>query len=529
MKKVILGLVILMVSVMPMNVLADVASPSFQGYDAVVVNEKGAEIIKPGNEVGLLPKGTKVHISWENYINNAWYGFVKVDKNNSYYIKIGDLTLTSTKVEFERNDTTMKLNYYVYGDDVYLYSAPSKMYDKASDTKIPVGTFLQVELNGTVWGYTSYNGVSGWIYIFQNEDAIYEGSSGVANISEEGISVLTVKNITGLRKEPLYNSEVIDINIPKNTLLDYNYYSFGEVGGYYFGEVKGHDYVYVTYQNVSGWLILDDNQAVKERREETLVTVNDTFFYLEGGNEDSEVQNLKMDRYTALNYRYYFRDNNDINWYYVSYNNSNYWIKLKSEELARYLSEKCLTVEDEDVYQSVDKNNRIDFISKNEEIYVDFVTKDMLYISYDGKKGWIKNKKLAKKYNGYNQNGFLTEKDYLLYDEAIIQEDALMVVPTGSILKILYMYSYQVDKKVYYMYYVSFNGQNGWINRVEGVPDVSGQILNYINDDKIMYKQTLESSQVINEIPKNSEVKILSNYYAKNKVWNYVEFQGEKG
>ncbi len=196
MRKVVLVLVILVLGISPLKVKADSGGPSLNPYDVIVAREeavifnydyKSDKLV----EVKKIEKGTKLKVEFEYYFDKEWYGVVYYE-NIDYYVKISDLMVADTKIDFERKEWTKTVEYYVFGEDVYLYNGPSKLYDKVSKEKIPAGTILRVEVNdgedSSMWGYTTYNGVSGWLFVSYN-GVVHDGTPEVAWVNRDSKKV----------------------------------------------------------------------------------------------------------------------------------------------------------------------------------------------------------------------------------------------------------------------------------------------------------------------------------------------------
>lgn len=296
----------------------------------------------------------------------------------------------------------------------------------------------------------------------------------------------------------------------------------------------------MTYNGVSGWLLSSVDEIVWEfDREEYNVLIEDCSLYREWNNEGS-ITNEIIPKNTIIKFKYHYYDYDDNtgesnSWIYTVYNNKKYWLKIDdtARALAYYNDNNYLTVTDTIIYKDVDiKSGMVGIVPKNQEIklqyyyYMDGYL--MTYVMYNGISGWIVKDNLAEIYQGEDKDNFVANYNFILYNEASINSGTKDIVKLGTSLKIKYKYTYSINSKKYFMYYVQYNGKNGWIETQGGLVEYKNKIGLCVDDMVVYENSNIESSKVIT-IPKNTEFKILYDYYDKTQFWEYIEYQGKKG
>ncbi len=317
-----------------------------------------------------------------------------------------------------KNDEELSL--YVIGDDCYLYNGPSEIYGKKDNIKIPKGTTLKYMYSDDCWAYVSYNGKTGYVfkYTYENEIMksnvanvteasaivtkynvdIYDspltlnktgktlnindlieikytymtyGHEGYVYVEKEkgwikldqlnnnfaykeDCMTLFVNSSNGINlyEKSTQNSKVLT-QIPANTELNVLYSdqpAYSNMGFDLFS------YYYVTYNNVSGWIVINaDNEEIFTSYEKYQITFAD-------GMRFFEQPNLKNVIFTASPFSagdiiesYYMKyAEGDFNFYYVKKDDFTGWLKI-SKDIEIESQQVCSRVKDTVI--SNDENN----------------------------------------------------------------------------------------------------------------------------------------------------------------------------
>lgn len=469
---------------LPVVVWADSAGPSFQGYDAVVINDWTSFysfdkfLNKKVEAKGQLQKGTKLEVNAEYEMDGVTYASAFFD-DKMIYVKISDLMLANATFDMSKLEKVEEeMKGYVFKEGVYLYKGPSKIYEKASEEEIPIGTELVYEYydNGEwappLWMYTTYNGVSGWVYVYDYANVYYEDASGIANIaSGKNNSLVNVKERISLYEKPDSSSKKSEIVMPLYSELKY-IYSFAE-------------YNYVVYQDKSGWV----KTAVRygESVDYDVLAKNyrtDGFIVLEKKGigtyskllDDSSRTSTVIPYGTELKYDYSFEDYSDENnymycWYLVEYKGDNLWLKIdysaNNSSLAyRHFRSEALTVGDKiDVYKEPFNGTSVqDTITWNREVEVlyDYYSDNqprLYYVLYGNKKGWIREKNLVFKDDYGDEIKINNNLGVELYESPTNREVSVGKIPFNTKVKRLYAYQ---DEDGQSWNYVKYRSKTGW-------------------------------------------------------------------
>ena len=394
MKNIKLLLFSLLILIMPVLVLADAGGPSFTEYNVRVTNKNGTDLLYYDSKTNDMASTNKHFnfddiisgIVFEENINNERYGYSQTE---GYFVKLKDVQAYG-EVDFEflkeRGFEPGKL--YVYKSGAYLYKGPSKTYGKVDgEVELPVGTTIQYTYRDELFAYVEYNGVSGWVYIYQPADnsegsGPYKEGSSLANI-ESG------KLIT-LDETPIYKDTIGEDtigSIPKNVNLSYKY-------SYYKSNFL--KMYYVKYNGISGWVkdvgIYQKNKTIFSHLKE--VTICKDRVYEECTNPLGTIP-----KNTMVNVKYSF--NSFDRWYYVEYNGISGWVYDDNYDLDVYYSTKIKYLLKKDAYFYTDiYGDKTDKVLEPQEIIVDYVIWDnndyesnicWLYINDGNNKGWIKS------------------------------------------------------------------------------------------------------------------------------------------
>ena len=290
--------------------------PVFISYKIRVNSESGIVlnvISTDKNDKITIPNNTELEVIYEYEKDGKLYGNVEYN-NVSGMIEIKDVELLNKEVNLDdyKSEETKKI--YIFGDDVYLYNGPSKAYGlKEGNIKIPVGTTLTYNVGDEAWGYVTYNGVSGWIYVYTYDDIIYEKGAKIALVYDNKY-LYTLKEIE-LIDSPLTNNK-IDVKVPELTKVEYKYtYSIDPFTTYY----------YIKYNDKEGWYKNKPLEVALFYSEDFIVNAYEDSNVYEKPTIDSKVlETIKKDEeYNVLA----ISINDDIetniyeSWSYVNYRN----------------------------------------------------------------------------------------------------------------------------------------------------------------------------------------------------------------
>ena len=275
----------LLMFLFPLSVKADSMSPRIVSYDAIVINPEGAEaeivscrdLIFIWNETGeteLIEYNTKIKVLQE--VEGRGF-FTYNDKCASIDLK--DIrSYNNVKLDdFQKFEEKKKL--LTYGD-VYLYNGPSEVYGKVNnEVKIPTGEIIEYEYHDGYWCYVTYNGVSGWIQMraINEKFASQEEKDKVKVAHEIKEKVILNSDIEYLYVGP-YSDEKVNVNIPKNTILDSKFAIRPYIGP--------ATTLYIEYNGVSGWLT--NEHKFSSLYTDIILNSNGATLY-EEGNTNSEI------------------------------------------------------------------------------------------------------------------------------------------------------------------------------------------------------------------------------------------------
>ncbi len=111
---------------------------------------------------GWIPNDTEIHITRKS---GNW-GYTHYGNYEGWvYLKYTTTKQPKAKTEPQYKDA----NYYVYvsayDGGLNLRSGPSSSYDKVMSGWIPNNTEIHITAESGKWGYTTYNGYNGWVYL----------------------------------------------------------------------------------------------------------------------------------------------------------------------------------------------------------------------------------------------------------------------------------------------------------------------------------------------------------------------------
>ena len=173
-------------------------------------------------------------------------------------VTTGLILLLSVFCVFPAIAAPSSANYDVYvyaadGQGLNLRAGPGTNYDKVLATPIPMYTRLHIDQTdvsdyGNLWGHTSYDGTSGWIYLLETtpynaSPTRYDAGYYVYVNAVDGLGL-------NMRSGPGTNyGKVLSSPIPMYTRL---YIDQADVSAY--GNPWGH----TSYGGISGWVYLPD-------------------------------------------------------------------------------------------------------------------------------------------------------------------------------------------------------------------------------------------------------------------------------
>ncbi len=326
---------------------ADMDAPTFSSFTVYVSNPLGAATYqsKWDNEkketyyikdLLIIPYGTELEITYEFTYENELYGGCHF-RDNYIQIKMSDVTLNVPKVgaesavKMEEKSEIVIIN----PNGTYLHDGPAESYKKVSD-KIPYGTVLEIEFGNSdynpSWAYLSYNGISGWLYIYQYGERI-NGNFNVAYLisKDDGYSgkVMTVKE-SELLKEPYGQTAMA--KIPSGKVLDFKYYYQG---------VKCI-FAFVEYNGQKGWVCtgayFEETTAIGVAESYYIESAEGAKLYTSPDIKNAKtIDTVPCGEVVDADYEY-IEESNDGNydlwgWYRVTYNGKTGWITRRDSDI----------------------------------------------------------------------------------------------------------------------------------------------------------------------------------------------------
>ncbi len=403
--------------VFPILVNADIGMPDIKPYDVIVTNKDGIKLEDSYKKKSIvIPYDTKITVNMEYYNSEkkAYYGYVEYN-GVSGDIDLSNVRIASDKVnldDFDKLDTPRK----VYAiDDVELYKGPSKVYGRVDGEKvIPKGSTISYEYYDEVWALVKYDGIEGWMIIYPYAKAIGSDlkTSVVDFAPERNNTILLTENVTKLKVNP-YEDEEISVNIPKDTVLKYEYSA---------SSLKS-EYFYVDYEGTKGWLHItyfggpyEADGLVEEICKTGLVLNDNVYIYSKRGDLSSKTnKKVEKGKEYSIIYSYVVEE---ASWYYILYNGEKVWITAEgfgNDDSISILENDGIvylykTKEDIDVYEYPSKDAKKIAILKsgtqvdNYYYYMDSKLnyKDEYhywnYIKTDDVEGWVLNSKIDGSY-----------------------------------------------------------------------------------------------------------------------------------
>lgn len=192
-KKVILLLLMLFPSI----VLADAYGPINTVYKAVITNPNGVTCTFEEGE-DTFAYGEEITV-YANVVQDDKDMLMIESKSSQKYYMVGKFIYsrcyipeTDAEPLGKENDAKLTSEYFVFKEGAYIYKAPNEKYGKASETMIPVGTIIKTAPGGDMesWAYTEYNGITGYVFIWQDEHYGLDMKTSLASIYKGDKKVL---------------------------------------------------------------------------------------------------------------------------------------------------------------------------------------------------------------------------------------------------------------------------------------------------------------------------------------------------
>lgn len=544
---------VLVLMIFPLMVFADAAGPGFQSYQAIVKND-GVKIYdfdrwdeRIPEIKGEIKKGSKVEVDYEYEVNGEVYGEVYYN-NEMRYIKISDLMLANATFDMSKaSKLTYEVKGHVYKDGVYLYKGPSMIYEKVDGNAIPVGTDLTYEYfdiaEGAepMWVYTTYNGKSGWVYVYQYENVFYEDASGIASIPKKGSKLINVNESVNLYVSPKASSSKITVDMPMYQELGYSY-MFGI-------------YCYVTYQGKSGWIKtsnrFDDGEPfdgiVKNENEDGFIVLNkqgvNTYTKLLDFSSKTSTT-IPYDTMLKYNFSFYKYVGDSLNrWFLVDYDGQKLWLQVSSEDSSlafeTYLKDALIAGKQVKIYKEPSTlANSIDSLDWNKsvevkyEFYKSYNEGAWYYIVYDkNKKGWLENKNLAFK-NEIDVKALIDNPLGVdIYTEPSNEKTIIGKIPNNTEINRSYFYK---DSQNQSWFYVKYDGKTGWYKDNQAKEEyvrVSDKYRTRVPFGLLCYKTPSTNSQEAGLIPYGTKLEAMYSYdiVSTKEKWLYVTYENGTG
>ena len=153
MKKVLNGMLLVLILLFPIMVKADMSAPSILEYEVIVVKEGGADYYvwkdKKYVKAGHLDKDTEIYIREEETSNNVTYLFFYLDQvepytfssaYEGYYVKATDVMPKEEVVTPDSNPDYIRklekpITFKVWADEVPVREGPSNGYKTVGTLK----------------------------------------------------------------------------------------------------------------------------------------------------------------------------------------------------------------------------------------------------------------------------------------------------------------------------------------------------------------------------------------------------------
>ncbi len=332
---------------------ADMGGPQMIGYTVVTQaetpyydwewNDRTDESVF--KQVGTIPAGTQLHISYESSENGVMYGhFSDEEADVDGYVRLADVQAPDRepypKEKGYKQSTAVRLR-VTEPKGVALRSGPSETYPVV--TTIPLGTELTCDtLDNTDyesggWMYLTYGGAGGWAHCW-----LYDGAAcPVAELLPKGLSVkgVAVKKNAVL----LDHSGNAVVSVPKGETLTVDA----------FNREPYTLFFWTSYNGKKGYFAVDsdgnDNTiaaSVSDYADNNLTYTTLTLEKLYANPDDmlpSGVLRFKANETIKWQYQYYAEPlpeyRGGVEWYYVEKDGQSGWISPDGRTLAQRTSE----------------------------------------------------------------------------------------------------------------------------------------------------------------------------------------------
>lgn len=391
----------------------------FTPYDITVTSESGAvlydqvwnddmtrSIMRPVTV--LVPVATQLTVTDELEFDGETY--LAVEYGDFYaYVKKSKITINIQNVGEEAAYPTsaQRSVAIINKDGVCLRKGPSFAYDTASEA-IPFGTVVNYSLVNceeeayAQWAYTEYNGVKGWLYIYQYGLTSHFDCAYILGESDHYTgSLKTLSDGAFLTETPDSTSAKTVENIPEGTVLTFKY----------FYEFYDSICAFVEYDGVKGWLRTRDSSykaATGEKGGVYVLTENGLPLYKKAFDENDEpAAVVPAGTNLCVDYVYWDAAQSgeevlEYKWMHVNYNGTDGW--LFSADASEYcymlgafdlkiaadggLELHALPNSEAEVISTIPKDSTVTCIYEINETK-DGETSYWSYVEYGGKQGWI--------------------------------------------------------------------------------------------------------------------------------------------
>ena len=398
---------------------------------------------------------------------------------------------------------------------------------------VPYNTELTItgeyENNEKLYGYTVYNGVTGYIDLNGAKLKTQKISSQNAVELEKNKEVIVLEGDVYLYNGPSKKYAIVSEKIPVGTVLKYKYIdSLNEI------------WAYVEYNGVKGWINIYSNGIYEQSYVATspkwgsaLLVLDKNINMYDSYTLNSNIIVSEITIGTELNCKYEYVSSDYTALCYVEYNNKKGWVSISNNRSLAQEYDRTIMVLEEDgltVYSDVNQSSSYTLdVPKYSELDIKYsyasnpYTVDYYYVEYNGKKGWL--------YDGYNNEKYLYElnTNYLytweslnIYSDFDLQNISLNINnPFEFIVK------YEYENKAYIEYTANNNLYNGWISKTDN--NIVGLYLAYYTDieldkDVNVYEKNNSASDILFSIKSRTLVKS----YPIGE-WYYIEYNDQKG
>ncbi len=584
MKKILTILIIMLI--MPLSLTANSSAPKVERYDAVVnVNSPQLYTFDFEKIDEKISYGEIIEIDYERVYKGEIYGFFFIKGVRERAINLKDIKPVNEEIQpGERR--VYKGKVMVVFEGLRLHSGPANAY-KTVTGMVKAGTVLEYNhVSGDeapAWAYTEYEGKKGWVEIYSESDQ--HGYIATESFSSK---IITVDSFKMYRQPDIGDGAVFIREVPgyKKITVNYEYY-------YYEGadeDRTGYRWLNVTYNGISGWIEdykwtyvgdetkYTDNQLHAYECDEKFITFADVKLYDYPSIIGQKSVGVMKSGYEGVSTYCYEERGNNILWYYVTYNDKNYWISSESFVGAE-CDTKFITIEDVKLYDYPSKNGvkslgNMKSGYKGVSLYCYYDRTDYLswyYVAYNEKNYWIND------YQFLGVDDYVDEDDDYFYDydsnprfcdykiditmykypslnSEFITE---IIIPANTVIERQYIYNNGEDGKNWN--YISYNGFEGWVFEEEDSYECSDSNLwvlfetataaveqaektrslsDYQNAEKLVeelpaisektiLRERLDAIDVIKE-EKTSDGKIISNLFDKmpSKIIIYFSLAG---